>query len=593
MSKFLTILSLAGGLAAAAYLGNWYHLYHAAIAVPLLLLVLLPVAMRVRADKQRQPRRSQRRAASGDGPQRAAWMGLVAAVAIAALLDLAFAIAGYLPFDRQWRDHDRATVEHVASALESKQHWTDAADLIRERLKRPTSSGWRKTLCQRLFDDLVQAATVAGDNVAVKLLNEAIALAKSEHLNSQAALARLELLSARASQQTAVARMTDEEALASASLDSATNEIDALRQRLAAAAERQARTELEAEDAKRASQLATYDALLSSAAHIESLDHREQQLQRALEWAAGCRLDGASSIQGLEQIAHERRQLAPAVLPAATRVTVHRVATDLAPPISVVEVAVETADGKPFDGLTAKDFAVAVDGVDAVRPWVASIPVAVEQPLSVVVLFDHSLSTAGEPLAAAKHGLAAFIARLPAGTAISVLSFSDTVVERVAWTTELGVVAPAIESLQASGNTALHAALLQGVTGFNGRNGVKAIVVFTDGANSVAGHSPDDVVAACETAQVPLHAIVLRTGSLDNSFLERITDSSGGRLYSATQADQLAELFVDAARPFQRTRYRLAVPTTHAPSEMSVQVGGSPGTSTTWQRNSPVAARQN
>ncbi len=581
-----------GTLAATAYLANWYDLYHLAVAAPVLSLLWLAIWIRSRNARDRRSRTLRVHGLNHTSMARNAWLGVVAGGAATALLAALFGSLSYVPLDRQWRDHDRAAVEHVLVALEARGHWSDACDVIRQRLTQPTSIRWGKVLVQRLCDDLIHAAAATSADAAVRLLNEAIALAKQEGLNSQAARAHLELLTARATAEVVITENRDHQNVAVASLAAATDRIRSLDSELATAksaaaeaAERSVAASAEVTAARRAA----LDALVSSADQIDSLDHREQQLKQALHWAADWGLDDAGAKDLLAQVAAERQRLTPAVLPANTQVAIHRVHAELCPPVVAIDIAVMSAEGAAISGLSANDFRVSVDGSAELQPSVASIQVSPQRHPQVLVLFDHSRSTTGEPLDAAKRGLGELLAKLTSGSAVSLWSFSDEVTERVGWTTDLTSVATAARSLSPGGNTALYLGIIRALDNLAARSGERAIVLFTDGKNTVQALDPDDVAAACEAARVPVHVIALRNESLDTVFLERIANSTGGTLRTAAQADGLGELFRETAATLRQQLYRLVAPGTTNPTEIAIRVGGEPGATAIWRSTESVA----
>lgn len=575
-----------GTLAATAYLANWFDLYHLAVAAPVLLLVWLAIWIRSRSARDRRSRTLRGHGLNHTSMARNAWLGVVAGGAATALLAALFGALSYVPLDRQWRDHDRAAVEHVLAALEARGHWSDACDVIRQRLTQPTSVRWGKVLAQRLYDDLVHAAAATSAEDAVRLLNEAIALAKQKMLNSQAAQARLELLAARASAEAAVTENREHHHVADTSLSAANDRIRSLDSELAtanlAAAEAAERSTAAAAELA-ATRRVALDALVSSASHVDALDHRQQQLNQALHWAAGWGLDNAAVNDLLAQVTAERQRLAPAVLPANTQVAVRQVHAELCPPVFAIDIAVMSPEGTAIGGLSAKDFRVSVDGSAELQPSVASIQVSPQSHQQVLVLFDHSRSTTGEPLDAAKRGLGELLAKLPSGSAASLWSLSDEVTERVGWTTDLSSIATAAHSLWPGGNTALYLGISRALENLAARSGERAIVLFTDGKNTVQALDPDDVMAACEAARIPVHVIALRNESLDTAFLERIASATGGTLRTAGEADELSERFSEAGATLRQHRYRLVAPATMSPNGITIRVGGEPGATALWR----------
>lgn len=577
-ATFIVILGFA------AYLANWFDLYHAAIGLPALLLFFVPAWGRLPSPGAKSRPAVLRRNRRNYGSLRFVSWGAFAGVGAAFYLTLVFAVADRLPLDRQWLDSDQAPLEQVVTRLESRNYWQDAASEIRNRLARPTSDDWRRALQERLFRDLIQAARASDESQATGFLREARELAQTGGFDGSAAD---DLLAWRAEREKHDANVADlnaqtshlHDALAQAEQQrhSQSSTISEYETQLAEAREANERLAGEAEHTKSTARQRMFEALIDSAHLVEDLDQRQTLIQQALERANQWQLDPAIALRGLEDIAAERERRAPTALSDTCRAAIRDIVADLSPPCCIVELTVEDNQGRSIEGLTAKDFSVLVNQTPAASPWVVSAAAPSERALSLAILFDHSQSTVGEPIAAAKRGLMALLTTLPSETEVALVTFNEAVVQCADWTADPQMIASAINTVSAGGNTALHGAILHGIELIEKRPGSKALVLFTDGHNTIGNHVPDDVIDRCRRAKTPVYAIGLQTDRLDIDFLKRIAHETQGRLFSAETIEQLNDTFAEASRELRRSRYWLAVPTSVPVDRLSIQIGAKPG----------------
>jgi hypothetical protein len=78
------------------------------------------------------------------------------------------------------------------------------------------------------------------------------------------------------------------------------------------------------------------------------------------------------------------------------------------------------------------------------------------------------------------------------------------------------------------------------------------VLVFTDGHDTTSWLTEDAAIDSARRVGVVVHAVRVES----DAFLDRLTDSSGGRTWSATSDRQLRELFTRALEEM-RARYLL------------------------------------
>ena len=204
-------------------------------------------------------------------------------------------------------------------------------------------------------------------------------------------------------------------------------------------------------------------------------------------------------------------------------------------------------------------------------------------------------------LVAAKAAAQQFVDTLPDGVRVGIVAFSDRATVLTTPTADRDVVAAAIDSLTAQGGTAMGDALARSLeisgalrsaavtpgetppaapgatpelqvtpapgasddpaTGDPAEDPLVAIVLLSDGANTVGEREPLDVAGEAAAAGVPIHTIALGTdegtvqlrddtGQLvtvpvppDEATLQAVADRTGGRFSDAPTSEELSAIY--------------------------------------------------
>ncbi len=166
------------------------------------------------------------------------------------------------------------------------------------------------------------------------------------------------------------------------------------------------------------------------------------------------------------------------------------------------------------------------------------------ESLRVVLVIDVSGSMAGVPLRDAKRASLRFLDQLGQDAEVTVISFSDkaTVASRSDEGREAHV--RAINALSAGGETALYDAVAQAVKS-TAEPAVDhaAIVVLTDGADTVSSSNLESSVEALRARGAPLYGVSLQSKERDEKGLSILAKRSGGRLVPAKRSGELAGIF--------------------------------------------------
>ncbi len=171
-------------------------------------------------------------------------------------------------------------------------------------------------------------------------------------------------------------------------------------------------------------------------------------------------------------------------------------------------------------------------------------------PASLVLVIDSSGSMKGamsDVLAAA----ASLVAMLEHDDMAEVIDFDSTVRLVQGFTDQTPALSAAVQAISADGGTALYDAVKRGVADAGMREGLRAVVLLTDGKDENArGDGPgsattwDELKSALASSGVAVHAIGLGAG-VDRTTLRAIADVSGGRAYFAEDADAVSRIYGD------------------------------------------------
>ena len=223
------------------------------------------------------------------------------------------------------------------------------------------------------------------------------------------------------------------------------------------------------------------------------------------------------------------------------------------------------ASGLPLANLTPADFQLQEDSSAAFPPL--SVEPDLQAPLGVVLVLDISSSMAGKPLTDAKVAAARFLDRLKPGDQAALVAFSDNVntdpsvltpARELAFTTNLAPIYDLVDKLTAQGSTQLYNASSKAVRMASSLPaGHRAVLLLTDGRNDPANvGSPDEAIALAKTSNVPFFVIGLGD-QIDETYLRRLANETGGLYRAAPSSSELARLFADTAT-LLKTQYNLS-----------------------------------
>ena len=219
----------------------------------------------------------------------------------------------------------------------------------------------------------------------------------------------------------------------------------------------------------------------------------------------------------------------------------------------LLPTVVEDRHGHFVDGLTRGHFRVTVDG----RPVsLESFDRDDSAPVSFAFLVDVSGSMESEEkLEWTKKAIRWILRHTRPGDDFALLAFSEGQVRMVAdFGTETKELLRRLKELKADGDTALLDAV--GATPSHvvrGRNGKRAILLFTDGVDNSSAISPDELAKTLERVSIPVYAVGLVTRSafdhsdpnapaLDVTTLQSLADASGGKMFLIRTLEEMSRV---------------------------------------------------
>ena len=202
-------------------------------------------------------------------------------------------------------------------------------------------------------------------------------------------------------------------------------------------------------------------------------------------------------------------------------------------------VSVVDRDGMTHDNIDRSLFRVLDNGTEA---KILEFGKAFDQPISIALLLDASASMTYSMRAAGK-AASEFVAHaLKQGDRCSVTAVQDVPRRRQSLTDDRTAIAKAIQGIVPEGRTALFDALASAIRELRDEKNRRAIVLMTDGTDTVSNWSYDDVEALAREAGIPIYFIVYE-GDGDAHSLDRLNylaTQTGGFVSTATQQNLMA-----------------------------------------------------
>lgn len=226
-------------------------------------------------------------------------------------------------------------------------------------------------------------------------------------------------------------------------------------------------------------------------------------------------------------------------------------------------VTVKDDRGAPVGSLSKDDFQLLDNNVEQ---EIVLFERHTEQPLSVALMLDISLSTAKDlklELESVQRFLTAMFREGNEKDAVSFYTFNDAVVQHTGYTRNMERFRRAMRGLKPAAGTSLYDAIYVGATDLEQREGRHVLVAVTDGSDTTSNKTFHDALRAAQLADTVLYPILIvpipgdagRNVGGENA-LETLAAETGGRVFTPTLGASLDRAFEDMLRDL-RTQYLL------------------------------------
>jgi VWFA-related protein len=231
--------------------------------------------------------------------------------------------------------------------------------------------------------------------------------------------------------------------------------------------------------------------------------------------------------------------------------------------VATEEVRVDvlvTDKGKPVEGLRAADFEIFDNGI---QQEIQYVTLQKQTPISVTLVFDMSMSVAGDTLNHLKDAARGFLANLGKEDHVALITFNNAVVLGSPPTRDLARVRLALDQVQPVGNSSLMDGSYAGLLLAETRPDPPILIIFSDGCDTISWLTSEAVLETSKRNGAVVYA-VSSSGLPKKSFLSDLTEFTAGSLFEVKSIRNLPAVFLRILDEF-RQRYML----TYIPSGVS------------------------
>jgi Ca-activated chloride channel family protein len=221
---------------------------------------------------------------------------------------------------------------------------------------------------------------------------------------------------------------------------------------------------------------------------------------------------------------------------------------------SAVEVVSLTAvvhdkGGRFIHGLGPSDVEVYEDGVrqDVTYFREASGSSGERIPLSVVLVLDASGSMRAN-MHFLQEAALAFVYKLTDVDQALVVQFNESIKGSMEFTGDVPRLEQFVEALQAWGGTSLYDAIQYGLNRIKDQPGRKAIIVFSDGADTTSTLKEQEVIDYARAVEATVYCVGIRGASglmarSPRGFLRKVAQETGGSFFFPERVGDLIKVF--------------------------------------------------
>jgi len=221
--------------------------------------------------------------------------------------------------------------------------------------------------------------------------------------------------------------------------------------------------------------------------------------------------------------------------------------------VDVVSVTAVVFDksGKFLRGLGPKDVELLEGGVSQEVSYFREASnqgdAAERVPLSVVLVLDTSGSMS-ENIHFLREAVLNFVYKLEEVDTALVVSFNESVKGSAEFTGDVDRLERFVEGLQAWGGTSLYDAIHYSLGRIKDQPGRKAVIVFSDGADTTSSMEDKEVVDYARAVEATVYSIGFKgSGGLMSSsprgFLRKIATETGGQYFAPDKVGELIKVF--------------------------------------------------
>jgi Ca-activated chloride channel family protein len=169
-------------------------------------------------------------------------------------------------------------------------------------------------------------------------------------------------------------------------------------------------------------------------------------------------------------------------------------------------------------------------------------------PLSVVLVLDTSGSMK-ESLHFLQEAVLSFVYKLDDVDNALVVSFNDSVKGSAEFTGDTDRLERFVEGLEAWGGTSLYDAIQYSLERIKDQPGRKALIVFSDGADTTSSMSDREVVDYARAVEATVYCIGFKgsggglMSSSPRGFLRKIANETGGQYFAPDKVGELIKVF--------------------------------------------------
>lgn len=226
-------------------------------------------------------------------------------------------------------------------------------------------------------------------------------------------------------------------------------------------------------------------------------------------------------------------------------VVVNTGATNEAIEVDFVELYASVLDrkGVAVKGLPADAFRVFENGVEQTLRRFETVE---NLPINAIIVLDSSTSMTEEIREAEKAAAQFFEHVLEPKDRAAVVVFSDTPVLRVALTNDKVLLNNGLVGIEADGETSLYDSLIYGLYYLTGLRGKRALILISDGADSVSKFSFEDALEFAKRSGVAIYAIGLGLDNRDvaeHAVMRKLARETGGDCFFIESARRLDRIY--------------------------------------------------